>query len=56
MGSKAQAKASSENAARMKKMGIRRKTGACVMSCGAQIPIGGGALLAHMSRCTGKKR
>lgn len=51
MGSKAQAKASSENAKRMKDAGIRRKTGSCPMGCGAQIPIGGAALLAHLGAC-----
>jgi hypothetical protein len=56
MGSKAQAKASSENAKRMKDLGIRRRTGSCPMSCGAQVPIGGTALLAHLGRCVGKRR
>lgn len=56
MGSKAQAKASSENARRMKEMGIRRKTGSCPMSCGAQIALGVSSLMNHLGRCTGKKR
>lgn len=51
MGSKAQAKSSSENAKRMKDLGIRRKTGSCPMSCGAQVPLGAQALLAHLGRC-----
>lgn len=55
MGSKAQAKASSENARRMKEQGVRRKTASCPMSCGAQIAIGAQALLAHLGRCTGKR-
>lgn len=51
MGSKAQAKANSENAKRMKELGIRRTTSACPMGCGAQIAIGGPALLSHLGRC-----
>ena len=51
MGSKSQAKANSENAKRMKEQGIRRKTGACPMSCGKQIPVGGPSLIAHLGRC-----
>lgn len=53
MGSKAQARANSENAKRMKELGIRRVTGACPMGCGKQIPLGGPALVSHLGRCTG---
>lgn len=49
-------KKSSEYAAYMKKMGIRRTTGSCPMGCGAQIPIGGPALIAHLGRCQGGGR
>jgi hypothetical protein len=55
MGSKAQAKANSENAKRMKDLGIRRSTGSCPMGCGAQIALGGGPLVFHLGRCSGKK-
>lgn len=55
MGSKAQAKQSQETARRMKEMGVRRKTSACPMGCGAQIPNGGQALISHLGRCSGKK-
>lgn len=53
MGSKAQAKANSENAKRMKELGIRRSTGACPMGCGKQISLGGTALISHLGRCEG---
>jgi hypothetical protein len=49
-------KKNSEMAARMKLLGIRRTTGQCPMGCGASIPNGGNALLAHMGRCKGKRR
>jgi hypothetical protein len=55
MGSKAQAKASSENARRMKDMGIRRTSGSCPMGCGAQISNGGNPLISHLGRCVGKR-
>lgn len=48
-------KKSSEYAAYMKKKGIRRTTGACPMGCGAQVAIGGPALINHLGRCQGKK-
>jgi hypothetical protein len=54
MGSKAQAKASSENAKRMKEKGIRRETSQCLMGCGRQIKNGGSAMILHLGRCTGK--
>lgn len=56
MGSKRQAESSRETAKRMKELGIRRTTGACPMGCGAQIPIGGNPLIAHLGRCGGAKR
>lgn len=38
-------------AAYMKAKGITRSTGTCPNSCGAVIPNGGGALIAHLNRC-----
>lgn len=46
-------------AAYMKERGIRRTTAACPWHCGAHVPIGGSALVAHLTRCQGggtKKR
>lgn len=57
MGSKAQAKASSEWASAAKKKGSPiRKTGACPMGCGASITNGGTALVYHLGVCKGKRR
>lgn len=56
MGSKAQAKANSENAKRMKNLGIRRITGSCPMGCGSLIKVGGPSLIFHLGQCGGTKR
>ena len=45
-----------ERAAFMKKRGIKRTTGTCPMGCGSMVPNGGNALIAHMGRCSGKRR
>jgi hypothetical protein len=44
---------SSAQAAYMKERGIMRRTGACPWHCGAMIPIGGQALMAHLNQCRG---
>lgn len=56
MGRAENAKKSIEFAAYMKKMGIRRTTGACPWGCGASIRNGGEHLLFHLNICTGKRR
>lgn len=53
MGSKAQAKASSEQAKRMKDQGIKRTTTNCPVGCGARISIPLGSLIHN---CKGFKR
>lgn len=51
---KAEQKAKSQAFAEyMKKKGIRRRTGQCPWGCGAQIPIGGQALMIHLNTCRG---
>jgi len=49
-------KSDQEMAAYMKKMGIKRTTGACPWHCGAFIKIGGPALLGHLNTCQGRRR
>lgn len=40
-----------EHAAYMKEKNIKRTTGSCPLSCGAQIANGGPALLSHLNVC-----
>lgn len=49
-------KSDQETAAYMKKMGIQRNTGACPWGCGAQIRLGGEALILHLNNCRGSRR
>lgn len=49
-------KSDQETAAYMKKMGIRRTTGACPWHCGAFIRNGGAPLLVHLNVCRGPSR
>jgi hypothetical protein len=43
-------------AAHLKAKGVTRTTGQCPMGCGYGVPVGGGPLLVHLTRCKGKKR
>lgn len=56
MGRAENAKKSIEFAAYMKKMGIRRTTGACPWGCGASIRNGGEPLVRHLNVCRGPSR
>lgn len=40
----------------MKELGIERTTGACPNHCGAQLRVGGPALVAHLNSCWGTRR
>lgn len=42
-------------AAMLKDRKITRTTGACPRHCGAQVTIGGPALLAHLGKCKGAR-
>ncbi len=55
MGSKAQAKASSEYAKYMKEHGVIRKTMRCPKNAKHVIGIGPGSLMAHLNSCGSKR-
>lgn len=47
---------SQQLAAYLKEHMIERTTGQCPMGCGRPIPIGGGPLVLHLSRCPGSRK
>jgi len=56
MGSKAQAKSSSEYAKFMKQNGIMRRTGTCPIAPTHYFPLGINGLLNHLNVCPGTRR
>lgn len=42
-------------AAYLKKIGAKRTSGTCPLGCGAQLAIGGPALIAHLNTCRGPR-